>query len=107
VAGLKQLGRRPGARLGQRFARLLKSLAAVSGAAGVVFIALQCLWWFQNGYWTPKTLFDLWLWLGNSYSIHASSGSDRILLWVLDLPLGGALIASALILLLAGRALDP
>ena len=98
---------RRGVRLGPRLGRTLKSLAALSGAAGVVFIALQCLWWFQDGYWTPKTLFDLWLWLGNSYSISASSGSERILLWVLDLPLGASLIASALILLLAGRALAP
>jgi hypothetical protein len=93
--------------IGRRFGRLLKLTAGVSGSAGIVVIGLQCVWWFQDGVWFPKTLFDLWLWLGNSFSISTSSGSDRILLWVLDLPLGASLLALALCLLLLGRTIDP
>lgn len=62
-------------------------------------IGLQCLWWFEDGYWTPKTPLDLWLWLGNSYAPISPSGMGRAALWALDLPLGAVLVAIALGLL--------
>lgn len=92
--------------LGQRAGRLLKAFAALTGSGGVVVLALQTVAWFQDGAWTPRSLLDLWLWAGNSYSISAGGQGDRIALWVLDLPLGPTLLAVALGLLMASRAID-
>jgi hypothetical protein len=82
--------------IGRKLRRLLRAFAALIGLAGVTLIALQCLWWFEDGYWTPKSPLDLWLWLGNSYSPMSSSGMGRVVLWALDLPLGAVLVAIAL-----------
>jgi hypothetical protein len=82
--------------IGQKLRRLPRAFAALVGLAGVTMIGLQCLWWFEDGYWTPKTPLDLWLWLGNSYTPISSSGMGRIVLWALDLPLGAVLVAIAL-----------
>jgi hypothetical protein len=91
----------------RRSARLLKTFAAVAGASGVVVIALQCIWWFEDGFWRPKSLLDLWLWLGNSYSINASATSDRIGLELLGLPLAPVLLVVAIVLFWVGKRVDP
>lgn len=92
--------------VGQRAGRLLKAFGALTGAGGVMVLALQAIAYFEEGFWTPGSLLDLWLWMGNSYSIRGGGQGDRIALWVLDLPLGPTLLAVALGLLVAGRAID-
>jgi hypothetical protein len=91
----------------RRLGRLLKIFAAVAGVGGIVVIGLQAMWWFQNGFWSPKSLLDLWLWLGNSYTINASARADRIGLWLLGLPLGPTLLVAGLALFGISRGVDP
>ncbi len=92
--------------IGKRFGRLFRSFAALAGSGGVVVVALQCIWWFQDGFWSPKTLLDLWLWLGNSYSIRSSGETERVALWVLDFPLGAVLLVVAAGSFWIGKRLD-
>lgn len=89
---------------GTRLGRLLKFFAALAGSGGVGVLALQLVGWFQAGAWTPRSLLDLWLWMGNSYSIGAGGEGDRLALWILGWPLGPTLLAVALGLLLVARA---
>jgi hypothetical protein len=77
------------------------------GSAGVVVIVLQCVWWFENRYWTPETLLSLWLWLGHSFSVRSLGESERVVLWLLDLPLGPALVAVATCAFWLGKRIDP
>jgi hypothetical protein len=86
--------------------RLLRSLALFLGASGVVVLAMQALGWFREGVWTSPTLLDLWLWLGNSYSLGTSDSVHRIVLRLLDLPLGLTLLLAALALLVGARRLE-
>jgi hypothetical protein len=92
--------------LRRRVGGLGKMLGALTGIGGIVVIGLQCLWLIQDGYWSPKTPLDLWLWLGNSYSTHAGAATDRIGLWLLGLPLGPVLVVAGLLLFAAGRKID-
>ena len=92
--------------LRRRVGGLFKMLGALLGIGGIVVIGLQCLWLIQDGFWSPKTLLDLWLWLGNSYSIHAGVATDRVGLWLLDLSLGPVLLVAGLLLFAAGRKID-
>jgi hypothetical protein len=48
-------------------------------------------------------LLDLWLWLGNSYSISTANGTHRAASLILGLPLGPTLLGAALALLIVGR----
>jgi hypothetical protein len=89
-----------------RVGRLLRSLGLLLGAGGIVVVGMQAIWWFQDGFWTTETPLNLWLSLGNAYSIRAASGADRIALQLLDLPLGPILLALALALLMAARSFD-
>jgi hypothetical protein len=87
----------------ERVARLLRSFALLLGASGVVVLGMQAIAWFRDGVWTRWDLLDLWLWLGNSYSISTSNGTDRVALLTLGLPLGPTLLGAALALLIVGR----
>jgi hypothetical protein len=91
----------------KRLGRLLKSFAVLTGSAGVLVLGLQLLGWFKHGFWTPRSLLDLWLWLGNSYSLNAASGTGRLGLRLLDLPLAPSLLAIALVLFAAGARIAP
>ena len=82
--------------IGTRFGRLLKAAATFVGLAGITIIGLQCLWWFQDGYWSPKSVLDLWFWLGNTYTPMRGAGIARVVLFVLDLPVGATLLTVAL-----------
>ena len=93
-------------RIDKRIGRLLKSFAALAGAGGIVVIGLQLVGWFEDGVWTPRSILDLWLFLGNSYSLDAASGTGRWVLRLLDLPLAPSLIVVGLLLLAAGTRLD-
>jgi hypothetical protein len=77
---------------GKKLGRLLRALAALVGLAGCAVVAQQGLWWFQNGYWTPESFLNLWLWLGLSYSPRSMSGYE----WALNLPLGPVLLIIAI-----------
>jgi hypothetical protein len=93
--------------LTKKFGRLLKAYGVLAGLAGVVVIALQCLWWYQSGYWIPKTPLDLWLWIGHSYTPMAQTGGiERVVAWLLDLPLGAALLVTALATFFLGKRID-
>jgi hypothetical protein len=100
---LKQLPLRKREGLGQRLGRLLRAFAFLLGASGIVVLAIQAIGWFRNGVWMDWTLLELWLSLGNSFSIHGASAADRIWLQLLDLPAGPTLLAVALALLMAAR----
>lgn len=97
---------RPGDRIDKRIGRLFKSFAALTGSAGILVIGLQLVWWFEDGVWTPRSILDLWLFLGNSYSLNASNETGRIVLRLLDLPLAPSLIVIALFLLAASMRID-
>jgi hypothetical protein len=88
--------------IGKRLPRAFKAFAALSGIAGIAVILLQCVWWFQNGFWTSETVLDLWLGLGNAYSMRSLDGPERVGLWLLDLPLGPVLLAIAAVLFWLG-----
>lgn len=98
--------RRARDRLDKRIGRLLKSFAALTGAAGILVLGLQLLGWFEDGLWTSRSILDLWLFLGNSYSLNAASGTGRFVLRLLDLPLAPSLIVVGLLLLAVGTRLD-
>ena len=87
----------------KHLARWLRSLAFLLGASGVVVVGLDAIAWFRTGVWTSTSFLDLWLAFGNSYSLRASSSSDRWLLQLYILPAGPTLIALALIVLVAAR----
>ena len=88
-----------------RLARVVRSLAFLCGASGVVVLALQALSWFRDGIWPSATFLDLWLAFGHSYSIRSASGTDRWLLQFYTLPAGPTLLVFALIILIAARRL--
>jgi hypothetical protein len=90
----------------KRLARPFKTFATLSGIAGIAVILLQCLWWFQNGFWSGETLLDFWLALGNSYSMRSLNGAERIGLWLLDLPLGPVLLGIAAVVFWLGKRID-
>jgi hypothetical protein len=81
---------------GRKLGRLIKAFAALLGLGGAVVIGYQCVWWYQDGFWTPKSPLDLWLWFGFSYSPLPPGGFDQLLLLLLDLPLGAVLLAIGL-----------
>lgn len=91
---------------GQKFGRLIKAIGVLAGLAGAVLLGLQCLWWFEDGYWSPKTPLDLWLWLGLSYTPVAWHGLEHVLLWLLGLPLAGVLLALAYLVFTLGRRIE-
>jgi len=88
--------------IAKKLGRLLKAFAVLVGGAGVVIIGLQCMWWFQDGYWSPKSVLDLWFWLGNSYTPLRGAGLAHVVLWLLDLPVGASLLTAALIVFWLG-----
>jgi hypothetical protein len=89
--------------MAERVARLLRSFAVLLGASGVVVLGMQAIAWFHDGVWTSWELLDLWLWLGNSYSISTTDGTNHAALLALGLPLGPTLLGAALALLIVGR----
>lgn len=100
---MKRLEARKRATIAERLARLLRAFALLLGASGIVVLGMQALAWFRDGVWTRWDLLDLWLWLGNSYSINTANGTDRIALLTLGLPLGPTLLGAALALLIVAR----
>ena len=100
---MKRLEARKRAPITERVARLLRSFALLLGASGVVVLGMQAIAWFRDGVWTSWDLLDLWLWLGNSYSISTASGTDRVALLTLGLPLGPTLLGATLALLIVGQ----
>lgn len=103
---LAQPGGRKSEPINKRVVRLLRSVAMLFGAGGIVAIGMEAIGWFRDGVWTSQTLLDLWLWLGNSYSLRASSGTDRFVLQLLDLPLGVTLLVVALAILIVARRIE-
>ena len=79
-----------------KLGRLLKAAATFVGLVGVIIIGFQSFWWFRDGYWSPKSVLDLWFWLGNSYTPPRGDNA-RIALWLLDLPVGASLLTVALL----------
>ena len=89
--------------VGKRFARMLRSIGLLLGSGGIVALGWEAINWFRDGIWINSTLLELWLSLGNSYSLRAASGTDRFLLQLLDLPVAATLLVLALALLIAAR----
>lgn len=89
----------------KRVGRLLRAFGLLLASSGIAILAMQLIGWFRDGVWPTPTLFDLWLWLGNTYSIGAASGAARIVLWLLDLPLGPTLLGAAFVLLMVAQRL--
>lgn len=104
-AAVARFGRRKHEPIARRLGRLLRSLALLLAAGGIVTLGMEAIGWFRVGIWSTTSLLDLWLALGNSYSLRAASGTDRWLLQLLDLPLGVTLLALALLLLVVARSL--
>ena len=102
---LAQHGGRNSDPIAKRLARLLRSLGLLLGAGGIVTLGMEAIDWYRNGVWTTTSLLDLWLALGNSLSLRAANGNDRIVLWLLDLPLGATLLVLALAILILARRL--
>ena len=92
--------------IAKRLARILRSLAFLFGASGIVVLGLQAIAWFRTGMWAETSFLDLWLAFGNSYSLKASSRSERWLLQLYTLPAWPTLIALALIVLLVARRVE-
>ena len=103
---MKNLPPRPREGLGRRLGRLLRSFAFLLGASGIVVLALLAMGWFRNGVLLEWTLLEIWLALGNSFSIPGASAADRIWLQLLNLPAGPMLLAVGLALLIAARRLS-
>jgi hypothetical protein len=79
-------------RLAKKIGRLVQLPAIVLVVAGVFVLGSQCLWWIQDHAWYPKTLLDLWLDFGGTLRVVGSPASQRVVLWLLDLPLSGGLL---------------
>jgi hypothetical protein len=94
------------ATIAERIARLLRAFALLLGAGGVVVLGMQAIAWFRDGVWARWGLLDLWLWLGNSYSISATSSANHITLLILGLPLGLTLVGAGLVLLIVARQIE-
>lgn len=92
--------------IAKRLARLLRPVGLLFAAGGIVVLGMQGITWFRAGVWTNPSLFDLWLWLGNSYSIGAMNSANRIALLILDLPLAPTVLAAALVLLFIAKQLE-
>jgi hypothetical protein len=91
----------------QRFAemivRLVQLPAIALAVAGVFVFGSQCLWWIQDHIWYPKTLLDLWLDLGGSFRLVGAPALQRVVLWLLDLPLSGGLLVGGIALFWLGN----
>jgi hypothetical protein len=92
----------PGRRLGEMIVRLFQLPAIALAVAGVFVFGSQCLWWTQDHIWYPKTLLDLWLDLGGSFRVVGPLMFQRVVLWLLDLPLSGALLVGGIALFWVG-----
>lgn len=74
---------------------------ATSFGSAVAVIAVQSVYWLKHGEWPAFTVARLLSWLGFHVASVNWTGVQRILRWLLDCPVAGALLAvgSTLILL--------
>lgn len=91
-----------GHKLGEKMGRLVQLPGVALGIAGVFVFGSQCLWLIEDRVWFPKTLFDLWLDLGFTFHQSGSAAFQRVVLWVLDLPLSLALVVAGMALFWLG-----
>jgi hypothetical protein len=89
-------------RLPEKIGRLVQLPAIALAVAGVFVFGSQCLWWIQDQIWYPKTLLDLWLDLGGTFRVVGSAWLQRVVLWLLDLPLSGGLLIAGIALFWLG-----
>ena len=82
--------------------RLIQLPAIALAVAGVFVFGSQCLWWLQDHVWYPKTLLDLWLDLGGTFRVAGAPAVQRVVLWLLDLPLSGSLLLGGIALFWLG-----
>jgi hypothetical protein len=89
-------------RFAEMIVRLFQLPAIAFVVAGVFVFGSQCLWWMQDRVWYPKTLLDLWLDFGGSFRITGAPALQRVVLWLLDLPLSGGLLLGGVALFWLG-----
>jgi hypothetical protein len=72
---------------------------------GIGFLGVDCLNWLRTGDWSATSIWTAWIWIGGPYPIIEWRGVQKIVLWLMDLPLSAVLILAGLLIMWgAGRA---
>src|SRR6185437_1189511 len=93
-------------KLKHKLGSVLLRFGGLSALAAVVIVSLQCFGWLHDGYWTPHFLGEIWFLVGLPYPQISWVGVQRIVLWILNLPLSLSLMMVAIFLCLVAERLD-
>ena len=80
----------------------LMTIGGVVTAVGLLVVLVEIGLWFSTGTWSPHSV----SWAIGAAPVSAWPGLNKVLVWLLDRPLWGAITSAGLMVTLAGSAIE-